>query len=378
MNIKPGISVKNRSKLKFIVVIYLICILITGCISYKKVINHDAAYNPAWSPTEDKIAFECIYLTLADYLDGFMNDGIYKYPLRDICIWDISSQEIVRVTNSRLMFSPAWSSNGVSLAWMSHNITGDIENNLAIDQNLTVWNTELDTYLHFPAPENFKYDEWSGDHLQWIKDDTQIILQGRGVVLDLETGLYTYFSDEIDGKPIGFYSLSPDGNYLAITQLEIKDDLESHYDFQIFENDTLISDSQTAATNYNPPAWIANSFLVAWVGTSSGSSFYGDTLLISNALTGETVSLSIPDVDEINHPVWIANETQVIFASFPDELHFIDLEIVTEPFDVNIVNHVVKNVPRLERQNPLSVSPDGQKAVFVTYENKLEIVNFFE
>ena len=330
-------------------------------------------YNPTWSPKGDMIAFECIYITNSDVRDGFMNDGIYLYPLHDICTKDKTDGDITRVTYERRKYSPAWSLDGSKLAWISTIEKYDEEGNIFFDDEITIWTISTDYYEQYSAPEDIYFADFDEDYLEWINDDTQLAIQGSGVILNIEDGKFTFLPKIIDGIPVRYYSISPNGKYSAAVQSV--DEPTSHFRFLIYDDDKLIHYSETESPIFEIPVWADNSNNVLLVTTGGNElNHWPDTLSIIDILSDELIVLPLLSVPDIYHPVWLSNDTQIIFASFDDEIHILDIKIKSEPFNLDILRHKVTDVASMGVLSPFSITKDGKMVVYSSDNNrKLEI-----
>lgn len=328
--------------------------------------NPKHARNVTWSPSGDKIAFECIYLTSSDYIDGMKNDGIFLFPMRDICIKDISSGDTARVTDDRGKYSPAWSSDGKSLAWIS-----TLE--IGYKYELVVWNLSEDSYKNYLLPKALPFVEYYEDKLEWINKDRQLAIQGIGVILDLESGDFTYLSRNIGGFPVRYNSISPDGGFVAVV-LNMEDE-DGNLQFLIIEDNKVKLIAQDDSIHFDPPEWSKNSKYVIWVSTSDNEYNQSeDTILVTNIHSGVTLDLGMQSVIDIDFPVWSKNGNQIIFMSFFDELHVLDINISDDPFDVDINQHNVIDISRRDLSYPFSVSSNGHFVTFASGENQKLVV----
>jgi hypothetical protein len=333
--------------------------------------NPKYSYDPKISPSGDLIAFECIYLFSSDYSEGLKNDGVFIYPKRDICIKDLDNNKIIRVTSDQGKYSPNWSSDSSKLAWLSTN--GKDE--------LVIWNRLTDEYQKFTLPSNFwyMYPDFEYDYLEWINNDTQIVVQGMGIILHINENKFQVIHKSIDGEDVRYYLVSPNGKYIGVIwnyeDLDEKDGYGEEYRFGVFDREmTLLKD---VSLQFEIPAWSNNSEYLCFLKTKSNErGVWRDTLVIAEASSGESLELDIPNVNNIYYPVWSKNDTQIVFAVFDDEIHILDLNFESDPFGVEILKHSVIDVTPEVGLNPMSISKDGSTVAYSSYAGHDLIIEY--
>jgi len=318
-------------------------------------------YNPSWSPTGEMIAFECVYLKAEDFKGGF--EPIYDFNMRDICIKDIPNKKSERLTVSRYNYSPSWSSDGRYLAWIYSY------------EQIVVWDSVYKTFDNFPAGKLLEYDDMAGDHLLWIKNDSKISLQGRGVMLDLDTREYTFLPEEHEGKRVGIYSISPNGiNTLLTYNVRDEDDERGPLWRLIIINGTrIITTPVTIIPRHEYPAWNRDGNHVVWVGEKNPEDPDTVFLMITNCLTGKTKQVSIPDIRAIRDLAWSSDGNRIVFvSSYNDELHVLDIKIESASNDISIIGNNIVNIPEKHSNSPLSLSPNGDRVTYSRIPYMLE------
>jgi len=316
-------------------------------------VGSNASYNPTWSPVEDNIAFECVFLTKEDIFSGEFAP-IYDFNLRDICIKKIGDIKPERLTDSRRTYAPSWSSDGRYLAWIYSR------------EKIIIWDSVRDTYEHYPSGKELAYDDMAGDHLLWINNDTEISLQGRGILLDIEKGEYQYLPEEFNGKRIGSYSLSPNREFSLITY-DAREDNDSRvplWKLQVFKDDISISKPLTTIPSYEIPAWSPDGNYVAWVGDDNSGTLDSVVLMITNCLTGDTTRILIPELRDISDLTWSNDANRIVFISFFDKLHILDLDINSHTYEIKVIKHHIQEIPDKHLNSPISLSPSGDKASY--------------
>jgi hypothetical protein len=126
-------------------------------------------------------------------------------------------------------------------------------------------------------------------------------------------------------------------------------------------------------------SWSADSTTLAWVGMPSNwSSNPGseNSLLLTNVPTGETVSVPIQfeGPHHINGPTWVRGDTRLGFASL-DKIYWLDTKRSYLPFSVYIQNIGSINIKEVYGVPPLTWSPDGQLAAYITSDGNMKIVD---
>jgi len=326
--------------------------------------NPKIARYTTWSPRENKIAFECIYLTSSDYKDGLINDGIHLYPMRDICIKDVTNGDIIRVTEERGKYFPAWSSDGESLAWISTIQPG-------YQDEIVVWHISKNNYQNYQLPKPLRHAYDFEDKLEWIDNDNKLAVQGTGALLDLESGEFTYLPRIIEDLPVRYYLVSPDGRYTAVV-LDLGDE-GGNLQFIISIDNEIRLIAVDNSPHYEPPSWSENSKYIMWV-AADDDKFQHETIFVTNIHSGDTLDLGLQSDIDIDYPVWSKDSNQILYMSFFDELHILDINISEDPFDVYITQHDIIDIARRDIMYPFSVSKGGDYVAFPSDDNQKLIV----
>ncbi len=169
----------------------------------------ESVWNPVWSPNGDMIAFDCLYLNLDSLLPYIQNPAHeiswFRSNWNDVCLLDISSNELHRLTEDGKAKPAAWDSNGKQLAWIN-------------EDTLTIWNADTTSVseVWFPIQDPWSYE------LEWSNDNQYLFFQGNGALLDIQQGtiIQPSFGDQVndafdltwsrDGKLLAYFQYDDD------------------------------------------------------------------------------------------------------------------------------------------------------------------------
>lgn len=152
--------------------------------------------SPTWSPDGKYIAFSCGYTYPLDHLTVFpADDHNWASMIEDVCVLDMQTKQMQRLTYGRKKGAPIWSPNGDLLAWW------DERKNEMVIYDFKKGNTVAKVKLN---------DSWSG---YLFSSDGQKILSENGIAeIDIHTHKLTLLSNSLEAITI---LPSADGQYVA-------------------------------------------------------------------------------------------------------------------------------------------------------------------
>lgn len=262
--------------------------------------------NPVWSPDGHQIAFQCEYYYQSDFLDPDVWDDPTWTPPREICIYDLDSGSIHRITYGRFKGLPVWSNDGSQLAW---------EN---IDKTITIWDTKWHVVARtIPTIGNPKNYE------SVCKNFT---LTAR--FQELSSPCTKRTSQNLEDV-----SWSADGKNVAYTQSISNDDSFKTPRFVfIQQNDEIIYQSSIPVMEYSSsPRWSPDGAILSWQPDDENTD-YAFTFRTS----GETI---LVEGDHYPEVYWSPSGTKIALNDLGD-IEIQEIKFTTSPFSYEVIHHM--------------------------------------
>ncbi|MFN8413324.1 MAG: hypothetical protein U0Z26_13125 [Anaerolineales bacterium] len=296
---------------------------------------------PAWSPDGKYIAFTCGFSYVSDgWDDRSWNNPLWRPETYEVCVVDLATRQLKRLTYGREKWRPFWSPDGRMLLWK------DLGN-----KKIILFDFEHQkTLAKIPNDSQCRYYFWTQDNKSIISECGDFSLN----LSTMESSTTLPLFSSLNPRDVIDVHFSPDTKYVASSQEDVLVVLKKEREF--FKSNFFIS--------ADPITWSPDSSILLF---SKGIDTENTDIVEIGFLhvpTKEIVWYKGENIWGLYDVFWSPNGDKIAYQT-GDTIEVIEFKFKTNPFSYVVVEK--KSYPINYGQNEISLtwSPDEKYIAFV-------------